>query len=180
MEKVGVRAHTQAHNSAMEWKATTTNQLQSLLLFYVPKIFIIKIRSLTDTYTFEKVGSQEKNAKHYFQLCLRRVKLWGRVDDLSQWWFCPQSHPTPSTTKKKKRKTMRCITSQKTSSPAPPHCPDSSARKRAASSMMPPRAQFTTRTPFLHLANTASLIRSATSKSSILATTLSSLCDEVF
>ena len=72
---------------------------------------------------------------------------------------------------------MSCITSQKTSSPAPPHCPDSSARKRAASSMMPPRAQFTTRTPFLHLANTASLIRSATSKSSILATTLSSLCD---
>lgn len=49
--------------------------------------------------------------------------------------------------------------STKTSSPAPPHCPDSKARRRAASSMMPPRAQFTTFTPFLHLANDSSFSR---------------------
>ncbi|TNN64410.1 hypothetical protein EYF80_025360 [Liparis tanakae] len=45
------------------------------------------------------------------------------------------------------------LASTKTSSPAPPHCPDSNALSRAASSMIPPRAQFTTFTPFLHFAN---------------------------
>lgn len=46
-----------------------------------------------------------------------------------------------------------------TSSAAPAHWPERRARSRAPSSTIPPRAQFTTRTPFLHWAKVLSFSR---------------------
>lgn len=51
--------------------------------------------------------------------------------------------------------------SAKTSKAAPPQWPASRELSSASSSTMPPRATFTMRTPFLHFARVAVLIRSA-------------------
>lgn len=101
---------------------------------------------------------------------------WGQLMTLgcstSEWFLggsCSQKHKDNgklnnniSLFNKKKGQSINLTkrkTSTKTSRPAPPHCPDSKALSRASSSMMPPLAQFTTFTPFLHLAKLSSLSR---------------------